>query len=87
MQATGIEGSGIFQAIIRFKGAGKRLQLLGQKGNTSIFLDFAHSPSKVEATVKAVKEQFPRPEAGRLPGASYLQFPEQDFSGALQAYP
>jgi UDP-N-acetylmuramate: L-alanyl-gamma-D-glutamyl-meso-diaminopimelate ligase len=55
----GITGKQFFDAISHFKGAGKRLQLLGQKGNTTVFLDFAHSPSKVEATVNAAKEQFP----------------------------
>jgi len=33
--------------------------LLGEKKNRSIFRDFAHSPSKLKATVAAVKEQFP----------------------------
>jgi UDP-N-acetylmuramate: L-alanyl-gamma-D-glutamyl-meso-diaminopimelate ligase len=54
----GVDDKMFYSAITRFKGAGKRLQLLGQKGKTSVFLDFAHSPSKVEATVRAVKEQF-----------------------------
>ena len=53
-----IDDPAFFSAIVSFKGAGKRLQLLGEKESTSVFLDFAHSPSKVEATVKAVKEQF-----------------------------
>jgi UDP-N-acetylmuramate: L-alanyl-gamma-D-glutamyl-meso-diaminopimelate ligase len=54
----GLNGKQFYEAIMLFKGAGKRLQLLGQKGNTAVFLDFAHSPSKVEATVNAAKEQF-----------------------------
>jgi UDP-N-acetylmuramate: L-alanyl-gamma-D-glutamyl-meso-diaminopimelate ligase len=54
----GISETEFFEAIINFKGAGKRLQLLGQKGKTAVFLDFAHSPSKVEATVNATKELF-----------------------------
>lgn len=45
-------------AIASFKGAGKRLQLLTENRQKVVFLDFAHSPSKVEATVNAAKEQF-----------------------------
>jgi UDP-N-acetylmuramate: L-alanyl-gamma-D-glutamyl-meso-diaminopimelate ligase len=56
----GISDSRFFDAIVHFGGAGKRLQLLGQDDKISVFLDFAHSPSKVEATVKAVREQFKR---------------------------
>jgi UDP-N-acetylmuramate: L-alanyl-gamma-D-glutamyl-meso-diaminopimelate ligase len=55
----GISDSRFYKAIMNFRGAGKRLQLLGKKDDTCVFLDFAHSPSKVEATVKAVKEQYP----------------------------
>lgn len=54
----GLTDEQFFEAIMQFKGAGKRLQLLGEKGSTTVFLDFAHSPSKVEATVKAAKEQY-----------------------------
>lgn len=55
----GIEGKSFYEAIMHFKGAGKRLQLLGADDRTSIFLDFAHSPSKVEATVNAARELHP----------------------------
>jgi UDP-N-acetylmuramate: L-alanyl-gamma-D-glutamyl-meso-diaminopimelate ligase len=55
----GLTDEQFFDAIVHFNGAGKRLQLLGQNDHTAIFLDFAHSPSKVGATVKAVREQFP----------------------------
>jgi len=42
-----------------FGGAAKRLQLLRKNSQSAVYLDFAHSPSKLQATVKAVKEQFP----------------------------
>ncbi len=41
-----------------FKGAGKRLQKIYEDKNLVAFRDFAHAPSKVEATVAAVKEQY-----------------------------
>lgn len=45
-------------AIASFKGAAKRLELLYSKENTSVYKDFAHSPSKLKATIDAVKSQF-----------------------------
>ena len=47
-----------FTAISSFTGTKRRLELLNQKEGTYIYHDFAHSPSKVKATVNAVKEQF-----------------------------
>lgn len=45
-------------AIMSFKGASKRLELLNAENNSNIYKDFAHSPSKVTATIEAVKSQF-----------------------------
>jgi UDP-N-acetylmuramate: L-alanyl-gamma-D-glutamyl-meso-diaminopimelate ligase len=46
-------------SIQTFAGASKRLELVEKSDVTAIYKDFAHSPSKLNATVKAVKEQFP----------------------------
>ena len=54
----GVQEEEFYEAISSFTGAGKRLELIGSKGKSRIFKDFAHAPSKVSATVKAVKEQF-----------------------------
>ncbi|MDP4187291.1 MAG: Mur ligase family protein [Bacteroidota bacterium] len=56
----GINDQEFYQAISQFKGAAKRLQLLQEDKDTSIYLDFAHSPSKLLATIKAVKSQYPQ---------------------------
>ncbi len=56
---AGIDDEKFYAAISCFKGAAKRLQILQQTDKTAIFLDFAHSPSKLEATIKAVKMQYP----------------------------
>ena len=45
-------------AITSFKGAAKRLELLFEEKNTNVYKDFAHSPSKLKATIEAVKSQF-----------------------------
>jgi len=55
----GIEDSAFMEAIGSFKGAAKRLELVDTNRYTSIYKDFAHAPSKLKATTKAVKEQFP----------------------------
>jgi UDP-N-acetylmuramate: L-alanyl-gamma-D-glutamyl-meso-diaminopimelate ligase len=55
---AGITDAEFYSAIASFQGANKRLQKLGENNKTTIFLDFAHSPSKVKATMDAVKEQF-----------------------------
>jgi UDP-N-acetylmuramate: L-alanyl-gamma-D-glutamyl-meso-diaminopimelate ligase len=57
-QNIGIEPEDFFKAIQSFTGAGKRLQKVAEKGTFTMFKDFAHSPSKLKATTKAVKEQF-----------------------------
>jgi UDP-N-acetylmuramate: L-alanyl-gamma-D-glutamyl-meso-diaminopimelate ligase len=41
-----------------FKGAGKRLQTMYSSDNLIVFRDFAHAPSKVKASVEAVKKQY-----------------------------
>jgi len=56
----GITDDEFYAAISEFKGASKRLEILAKNESTIIFRDFAHSPSKLNATVNAVKEQFPK---------------------------
>lgn len=46
------------EAIASYTGASKRLTLKAKNENTNVYLDFAHAPSKLVATVEAVKEQF-----------------------------
>lgn len=55
----GISDKAFYEAISQFKGAAKRLELLAEKNSTRIFRDFAHSPSKLKATIDAVKKQYP----------------------------
>jgi UDP-N-acetylmuramate: L-alanyl-gamma-D-glutamyl-meso-diaminopimelate ligase len=46
-------------AISTFTGAAKRLEIVSIKDHTNVYKDFAHSPSKLKATIDAVKAQFP----------------------------
>jgi UDP-N-acetylmuramate: L-alanyl-gamma-D-glutamyl-meso-diaminopimelate ligase len=54
----GINSHDFFKAISGFKGASKRLELILKDKTTNIYKDFAHSPSKLKATINAAKEQF-----------------------------
>lgn len=58
-QHMGIDEDDFYEAIASFEGAAKRLEKIGETADNIAFKDFAHSPSKVEATTKAVKNQFP----------------------------
>lgn len=58
-ERLGVTDEQFYQAISTFKGASKRLELLGSSESVNVYRDFAHAPSKVEATTNALKEQFP----------------------------
>lgn len=57
-QHMGIDEDYFYEAIASFSGASKRLEKIAESSKAVIFKDFAHSPSKVSATTKAVKEQY-----------------------------
>jgi UDP-N-acetylmuramate: L-alanyl-gamma-D-glutamyl-meso-diaminopimelate ligase len=57
--AAGVSEDDFYEAIKSFEGTSKRLQKLKENENGVIYLDFAHSPSKVKATVEAVAARYP----------------------------
>ncbi|WP_221394714.1 UDP-N-acetylmuramate--L-alanine ligase [Dyadobacter sp. NIV53] len=58
-ERIGLTDEEFYNAIRTFKGASKRMELLGKNSDTLVYRDFAHAPSKVGATTSALKEQFP----------------------------
>lgn len=58
--AAGIDVELFYDAIKSFSGSARRLQLIRENGNMNVYLDFAHSPSKVKGTVDAVCERYPK---------------------------
>lgn len=58
----GIDNLDFLEAISTFTGASKRLELIGDNGDTKVYKDFAHSPSKLKATTKSLKQQYPNKE-------------------------
>ena len=57
-QHMGVVEEDFYEAIATFKGASKRLEKIAESATNVAYKDFAHSPSKVAATTKAVKEQY-----------------------------
>jgi len=58
-QNMGVDEAYFYEAIASFKGASKRLEKIAEGKGKVAYKDFAHSPSKVSATTKAVKNQYP----------------------------
>ena len=54
----GLDISSFYEALPTFKGASNRLELITRGKTSHLYKDFAHSPSKVIASVQAVKNQF-----------------------------
>ena len=55
----GVNTKTFIRAISNFTGAAKRLEVLAKNDDVIVFRDFAHAPSKVKATIEAVKQQYP----------------------------
>ncbi len=58
-QQLGVDEADFYEAMATFSGAAKRLETLKDSPDYKVFKDFAHSPSKVQATTRAVREQYP----------------------------
>lgn len=54
----GVDNSQFLRSMQKFKGAAKRLEKIYELEGLIVYKDFAHSPSKVKATVSAMKEQY-----------------------------
>jgi UDP-N-acetylmuramate: L-alanyl-gamma-D-glutamyl-meso-diaminopimelate ligase len=55
----GVTDDQFYSVITNFPGASNRLQKIAETPTSVAYKDFAHSPSKLKATVKAVKHQYP----------------------------
>jgi UDP-N-acetylmuramate: L-alanyl-gamma-D-glutamyl-meso-diaminopimelate ligase len=56
----GMTAAAFAKGIATFEGASKRLELIAEEKTGNIYRDFAHAPSKVKASIQAVKGQFPQ---------------------------
>ncbi len=84
---AGVSAAEFVPAISHFTGAAKRLELLASNDSTNVYRDFAHAPSKVKATIEALKQQYPdRRLIGVLELHTYSSLNEQfmhEYRGAM----
>lgn len=62
LKKIGISTEQFYKAIQSFEGAAGRLEKVKETSSTVVFKDYAHAPSKVRASVRAVKELYPNRE-------------------------
>ncbi|HJV19441.1 MAG TPA: Mur ligase family protein [Sediminibacterium sp.] len=83
----GVTAGDFIRVMQDFSGASKRLELLASGEQVNVYRDFAHAPSKVKATVEAVKQQYPdRKLFGVLELHTYSSLNEafmQQYKGAF----
>lgn len=56
---VGVTDEQFDEAISSFEGASKRLELVKRSDSCAVYKDFAHAPSKLRATIHAMREQYP----------------------------
>lgn len=59
LEQIGVSETQFYEALSDFTGASNRLEKIAETKSSVAFKDFAHSPSKLKATVNAVREQYP----------------------------
>ena len=83
----GVSAADFVPAIASFTGAAKRLELMASNETTHVYRDFAHAPSKVKATIEALKQQYPnRKLIGILELHTFSSLNEQfmnEYRGAM----
>jgi len=57
--AIGVSEDDFYESIKSFEGTSRRLQKLKETEKGLVYIDFAHSPSKVKATVEAIEARYP----------------------------
>ena len=62
LKKIGITPKQFYEAVPSFQGAAGRLEKIAENATAAAYKDFAHAPSKVKATVKALKEAYPERE-------------------------
>ncbi len=55
----GVAEADCYSAIASFTGAARRLEKIKEEPNLLVYRDFAHAPSKLRATLNAVREAYP----------------------------
>ena len=56
----GVSPDDFYREISTFTGASNRLEKIAETAESVAYKDFAHSPSKLKATINAVRERYPK---------------------------
>ena len=62
LELAGVERADAEAVLARFRGAGRRFELVGERNGISVVDDYAHHPSEIAATIAAARER----TAGRV---------------------
>jgi UDP-N-acetylmuramate--alanine ligase len=57
LELAGVARSDAEPVLARFRGAGRRFELVGERKGVTVVDDYAHHPSEIEATVAAARER------------------------------
>lgn len=59
LEVAGVDVAQAAKALARFRGVGRRLELIGSAGGVTVYDDYAHHPAEIDATLGAVRELHP----------------------------
>jgi len=57
---VGIESKVVQEAIINFRGAHRRFEIMGEKDGVLVIDDYGHHPTEISALLSGVKEKYPK---------------------------
>ena len=60
LELAGVPRGEAEAALARFRGVGRRFELVGEAGGVTVVDDYAHHPSEIAATIAAARERQPR---------------------------
>jgi UDP-N-acetylmuramate--alanine ligase len=63
LELAGVPRAQAEEAIGRFTGVGRRLELIGERGGVVVYDDYGHNPTEIEVTLRTARELVP---GGRL---------------------
>ena len=63
LELAGVPRADAEEALSRFAGVGRRLELVGERGGIVVYDDYGHNPAELEATLRTARELVP---GGRL---------------------